>query len=118
MRTHASETGNAAVPAANGAQEGVSAEDGLVTIGESGPRDTSAVIYFEDLKIGERSLVGAHVVSKEEAIEFARKWEPQPYHVDEAAAETSPFGGLTVCSLYVFAICTRLFFQREVSTAR
>jgi acyl dehydratase len=84
-----------------------------VTIGDSGPRDTSAVIYFEDLKIGERSLVGTHVVSKEEAIEFARKWEPQPYHLDEAAAETSLYGGLTVCSLYLFAVCTQLFFQRE-----
>jgi acyl dehydratase len=71
------------------------------------------VIYFEDLKIGERSLVGTHVISKEEAIEFTRTWEPQPYHVDEASAVTSLYGGLTVCSLYLFAICTRLFFQRE-----
>lgn len=71
------------------------------------------MIYFEDLKIGERRLVGTHVVSKEEAIEFALKWEPQPYHVDEAAAETSLYGGLTVCSLYLFAVCTRLFFQRD-----
>src|SRR5262249_62187141 len=47
------------------------------------------VISFEDLKIDERSLVGAHTVSKEEAIDFARKWEPQPYHVDEASAEAS-----------------------------
>lgn len=78
--------------------------------GEHAP---SPVIYFEDLKIGERSLVGTHVVSKEEAIEFARKWEPQPYHVDEAAADTSLYGGLTLCSLYLFAICTRLFFQRD-----
>jgi acyl dehydratase len=53
------------------------------------------------------------VIPKEEAIEFARAWEPQPHHVDEAAAETSPYGGLTVCSLYLFAICTRLFFQYE-----
>jgi acyl dehydratase len=73
----------------------------------------AAVIYFEDLKIGERSLIGTYVVSKEEAVEFARKWEPQPYHVDEAAAEASLYGGLTVCSLHLFAVCTRLFFQRE-----
>ncbi len=84
-----------------------------MTIGDSWPRDTSAVIYFEDLKVGERSLVGTHLVPKEEAMEFARTWEPQPYHVDEAAAETSLYGGLTVCSLYLFAVCTRLFFRRE-----
>jgi acyl dehydratase len=33
--------------------------------------------------------------------------------VDEAAAEASLYGGLTVCFLYLFAVCTRLFLQRE-----
>ena len=85
-----------------------------VAISGSPPDDTSsAVIYFEDFKIGERLLIGAHVIPKEEAIEFARTWEPQPYHLDEAEAESSLYGGLTVCSLYLFAVCTRLFFQHE-----
>jgi acyl dehydratase len=69
--------------------------------------------YFDDLQIGTTRLVGAYVVSKEEAIEFARRWEPQPYHVDERAAEASVYGGLTVCSLHLFAICTRLFLQQD-----
>lgn len=67
--------------------------------------------YFEDLQVGQRIQVGAWSVSKKEAVEFARKWEPQPYHVDDTAAENSIYGGLTVCSLYLFAICTRLFFD-------
>jgi acyl dehydratase len=67
------------------------------------------VIYFEDLQVGQSWLVGTYRISKEEAIEFARHWEPQPYHVDEHAAQTSLYGGLTVCSLHLFAICTRLF---------
>ena len=71
------------------------------------------MIYFEDLEVGEGFLVGTYLVPKDEAIEFARRWEPQPYHLDEAAAETSLYGGLTVCSLYLFAVCTRLFFERE-----
>jgi acyl dehydratase len=69
--------------------------------------------YFDDLQIGTSRLVGAYVVSKEEAIEFASRWEPQPYHVDERAAEASIYGGLTVCSLHLFAICTRLFLQQD-----
>ena len=69
--------------------------------------------YFDDLQIGTTRLVGAYVVSKEEAIEFASRWEPQPYHVDERAAEASVYGGLTVCSLHLFAICTRLFLQQD-----
>ena len=71
------------------------------------------MVYFEELKIGQRRLIGTHFIAKDEAIEFARTWEPQPYHLDEAAAEASLYGGLTVCSLYLFAVCTRLFFQLE-----
>ncbi len=71
------------------------------------------MIYFEDLTVGERLLIGTHVVARDEAVEFARQWEPQPYHVDEAAARSSIYGGLTVCSLYLFAVCTRLFFRRD-----
>jgi acyl dehydratase len=71
------------------------------------------MIYFEDLQAGQRWVVGTYVVSKEEAIEVASRWEPQPYHVDERAAEASPYGGLTVCSLHLFAICTRLFILQE-----
>ena len=44
-------------------------------------------------------------------MELARRWEPQPHHIDEEAALRSPFGGLTLCSLHLFAICTRLFFD-------
>jgi acyl dehydratase len=72
-----------------------------------------AVIYFEDISVGERRMIGRHAVGKDEAIEFARKWEPQPYHVDAAAAAASLYRGLTVCSLYLFAVCTRLFFDQD-----
>jgi acyl dehydratase len=71
------------------------------------------MIYFDDLQVSNRRLVGTYVVSKDEAIEFASRWEPQPYHVDARAAEASPYGGLTICSLHLFAICTRLFLQQD-----
>src|SRR5215831_6622436 len=71
------------------------------------------MLYLDDLQVGRAWLVGTYVVSKEEAVEFAARWEPQPYHVDERAAEASQYGGLTVCSLHLFAICTRLFLQQE-----
>jgi acyl dehydratase len=70
------------------------------------------MIYFDDLEVGRKWLVGSYVVSKEEGIELARRWEPQPYHVDQRAAEASPYRGLTLCSLHLFAICTRLFLQQ------
>ena len=68
-------------------------------------------LAFDDLKIGELLLVGRCRVPEAEAIEFARRWEPQPHHVDPEAARDSIYGGLTLCSLQLFAICTRLFFD-------
>ncbi len=69
--------------------------------------------YFEDLDPGEPIRIGEWRISKEESVAFAEEWEPQPHHVDEEAAGRSLHGRLTVCSLYLFAVCTRLFFDYE-----
>ena len=68
-------------------------------------------LYFEELPIGYESIVGSYDLSAEEIIEFARRWDPQPFHIDEQAAQSSIFGGLVASSLQLFAICTRLFFD-------
>ncbi len=67
--------------------------------------------YFEDLEVGYRSRVGSYVLSADEIVAFARRWDPQPFHVDEEAARRSLYKGLTASSLHLFAICTRLFFD-------
>jgi acyl dehydratase len=67
--------------------------------------------WFDDLAVGYRSEVGRYRAPLDEAIELARRWEPAPYHVDEAAARESIYGGITLCSLHLFAIVTRLFFD-------
>jgi len=69
--------------------------------------------YFEDLRLREWMQIGEWTIRRSDAVAFARQWEPQPYHIDEAAARTSLHGGLTVCSLYLFAVCTRLFFAYD-----
>ncbi len=68
-------------------------------------------VYYDDLPVGYESLVGEYSLGADEVIEFARRWDPQPFHVDEAAARDSIYGGLTASSLHLFAICTRLFFD-------
>jgi acyl dehydratase len=69
--------------------------------------------YFDDIPKGYRSLVGRVRVPVAEAVEFAKRWDPQPFHIDEGAAAQSIYGGLTLSSLHLFAICTRLFFDHE-----
>jgi acyl dehydratase len=73
--------------------------------------------YFDDLAVGWRSAVGRWALARDEVVEFARAWDPQPFHVDEAAARRSLYGGLTASSLHLFAICTRLFFDHPARLA-
>ncbi len=70
-------------------------------------------IHFDDLAVGERLRIGEWTIDREECVGFARSWEPQPHHLSEEAGGASPFGRMTVPSLYLFAICTRLFFDFE-----
>ncbi len=50
--------------------------------------------YLEDIEVGQKASFGSYPVTREEVLEFARKYDPQPFHLsDEAAAETH-FGRL------------------------
>ncbi|HEV3104207.1 MAG TPA: MaoC family dehydratase [Trinickia sp.] len=51
-------------------------------------------LSFEDMEVGSRSEVGTHTFTAEEIVEFANRFDPQPFHIDEAAAKASAFGGL------------------------
>ncbi len=73
--------------------------------------------FFEDLSLDQRIVIGEWPTSKEECVAFARTWEPQPHHIDEDAAAASIYGQLTVCSLYLFGVCTRLFFDYDAPLA-
>jgi acyl dehydratase len=50
--------------------------------------------YFEDFAEGQVYELGEATISEAEILEFARKYDPQPFHVDPAAAKTSMYKGL------------------------
>ena len=50
--------------------------------------------FFDDVIIGQRMDIGSTTFDKEAIFAFARKYDPQPFHTDEAAAAKSHFGGL------------------------
>jgi acyl dehydratase len=64
--------------------------------------------YWEDFTLGRVVELGTHVVSKEEVIEFATRYDPQPFHVDEEAARASTFGGLIASGWHTCAMVMRL----------
>ena len=51
--------------------------------------------YFDDFRVGESFETEPNFVSKDEIIEFASKYDPQAFHLDEEAAKNGPFGKLT-----------------------
>jgi acyl dehydratase len=50
--------------------------------------------YFEDFAAGQVYELGETIVSEPEVLEFARRFDPQPFHIDPAAAKRSMYGGL------------------------
>lgn len=52
------------------------------------------MIYLEDLEPGMVLQLGSVTVDREELLEFARRYDPQPFHTDEEAARASIYGGL------------------------
>lgn len=64
--------------------------------------------YLEDLVVGESWDYPPRTVSREEILAFAREFDPQPFHVDEAAARRSHFGGLVASGWHTAALCHRM----------
>ncbi len=60
--------------------------------------------YFDDHVVGSEHAAASHHITAAEIIEFAKTWDPQPWHIDEASAKASHFGGLTACSAHIFSI--------------
>ena len=58
--------------------------------------------YFEDFIPGKRyRLPGSYHFTQEEIVEFASRWDPQPFHIDPAAAKDSIFAGIVACSSHI-----------------
>ena len=68
----------------------------------------SGAVYFEDVKIGDRARFGRYEVTREEIVEYARQFDPQPFHLDEEAARHTPFGGLIASGWHTGAMLIRM----------
>jgi acyl dehydratase len=64
--------------------------------------------YWEDFKVGEVHQIGEKRVDKDEIIVFAKQFDPQPFHVDEAAAKASIYGGLIASGWHTVALVMRM----------
>ena len=70
--------------------------------------------YFEDYEIGAVERFGAYVVTREEVIEFASRYDPQPFHLDDAAAAANPiFGRLAASGWHTAAMSMRMLVDES-----
>jgi acyl dehydratase len=64
--------------------------------------------YWEDFPVGDVRSFGALTVTREAVLAFARDFDPQPFHLDDAAAAASPFGRLAASGWHTCAMTMRM----------
>jgi acyl dehydratase len=73
--------------------------------------------YFEDYLPGSVSEFGSAAVEESEIIEFAKRFDPQYFHIDPEAAASGPFGGLIASGWHTGALMMRMFVDGYLSPA-
>ncbi len=69
--------------------------------------------YYEDLIDREQISCKPVTMTQEEIIDFAKRFDPQPFHTDEHIAKNSIFGGLIASSLHTLSVCTRVVVDAQ-----
>jgi acyl dehydratase len=62
------------------------------------------MIYFEDLELGAETYYGSYEVTREEVLEFARKYDPQPFHLSDEEAAKTHFGRIAASGWHTAAM--------------
>jgi len=75
------------------------------------------MLYFEDFAVGQKFATGRRRVDAAEIIEFAARYDPQPFHLDPEAAMASLFGGLAASGWHSAAMMMRLIVDSEFRPA-
>ena len=84
---------------------------------ESSKRPEKRVLYAEDYEPGQVFEVGEHTFTKQEIIDFATLWDPQPFHLDEEFAAQSIFGGIVASGWHVALTMMRMMLEGGFTSA-
>jgi acyl dehydratase len=74
--------------------------------------------FFEDIEIGQRHELGSFTFTADGIKTFAAQFDPQPFHLDEAAGRNSLFGGLAASGWHVASVCMKLGVAEAQRLAR
>jgi acyl dehydratase len=84
---------------------------------ESGENLDAQRLYLEDLTVGRRFTSASRRLERDEIVAFARQFDPQPFHLDEAAARDTLFGGLAASGWHTAALTMRLQVESGLPVA-
>jgi acyl dehydratase len=70
--------------------------------------------YFEDLEIGAETDFGTYAVTREEVLEFARKYDPQPFHLSDEEAAKTHFGRIAASGWHTAAMTMAVIARHVV----
>lgn len=73
--------------------------------------------YFETFKVGERFVSGGMTFTEAAIIQFARQWDPQPFHIDGEFAAQWQYGGLIASGLHTMCVTLKLWLELGVFKA-
>ena len=72
------------------------------------------MIYFEDLEVGRETYFGSYEVTREEVLEFAAKYDPQPFHLSDDEAAKTHFGRLAASGWHTAAMTMAVIARHVV----
>ena len=74
------------------------------------------MLYFEDIAVGTKTKFGRYEVTRDEVIEFAQKYDPQPFHLEDEAAAKTHFGRLAASGWHTTAMTMAMVVANILST--
>jgi acyl dehydratase len=71
-------------------------------------------LYLDDFKPGDKFTTGSATLTEKQIVEFAKQYDPQPFHIDPAAAKDSIFGGIIASGFQTLLLGFRLIIDSGV----
>lgn len=68
--------------------------------------------YFEDLQVGQKASFGRYEVKRDEVLDFARKYDPQPFHLSDEAAAKTHFGRMSASGWHTCAMMMSMMVEQ------
>lgn len=69
------------------------------------------LIHYEDIEVGSQQSFGRYAVTRQEVVDFASKYDPQPFHLDDDAAARTYFGRLSASGWHTCAMTMRMLVE-------